>query len=424
MKNSHQVSTFLVFLLLGTQQLLCFQKTLEYTDHSYEATIKTVKLFPEGTGIPNSLAPAVKKLNDRKSLILEFDDLKEDADYFYIRFIHCDADWTPSDYKSNMVVEGYNEFEIDDFEFSTEAKIGYVHYRYKFPQFKTSGNFLAVVYRNQNKEDLVLTRRFMVTNDKAKVGARIVLSSAVQNRRSHQRIEVTMNYNSLTSQDPGRDFKIIVRQNQRWDNAKTNLPATFIDENSKVIDYRNLGEENDFAGGNEFRFFDLSTVNFSGHNVKEIKFINNRPVAQIMQDKVLHESYLQNLDLNGKYYIRDQEANSKGNTEEYVETVLSLSTPQQRSNIYVLGDFNNWQRNSESLLKFDPVQNLYSTTLLLKQGWYDYTYWLDDPLNPHQLDQSFYNTENMYEVFVYFKPMGGRGDELVGYFKLDYNSRR
>jgi len=69
-------------------------------------------------------------------------------------------------------------------------------------------------------------------------------------------------------------------------------------------------------------------------------------------------------------------------------------------------------------------RKLYTITLTLKQGWYDYTYWVDDPLDPFQMDRTFFNTENLYEVFVYFRPMGGRGDELVSYFKFNYNKLR
>jgi len=423
-KSAISALAIVVLLLIGSNTMSGYQKTLEYVDYSYEPTIKTVRLYPQGVGIENSMAPAVIKLNGSKSLVLEFDDLKEDADYYYVRFVHCNADWSPSDYKSNMVVEGYNEFEIEDFEFSTESKISYVHYRYVLPKFKVSGNFLAIVYRNQNKEDIILTRRFMVDNDKANVGARIERSSIINDRRTHQRIEVNMNYSALTSPNPRQDFKIVVRQNQRWDNAKTGLPVSYIDENSQIISYRDLGSENDFLGGNQFRFFDLSTVNFSGRNVQKVRFINNRPMAEIMVDKPLHESYLQNLDINGQYFIRDQEAYSLGNTSEYVETILSLNIPEQRPSIFVLGAFNDWIRDENSLLKFDKEKKMYKASLLLKQGWYDYTYWVDDPLDPYQLDQTFFNTENMYEVFVYFRPMGGRGDHLVGYFKLKYNLMR
>ncbi len=424
MKVSTGKFLVLPIILCYANLAYCFQKTLEYTDHSYESTIKTVQLYPDGLNVESVLAPAASKIDQSRNLILEFDDLKEDADYYYVRFIHCNADWTPSDFRSNMVVQGYNEFEIEDFEFSSEAKVNYIHYRFKFPQFKKSGNFLAVVYRNQDKNDIVLTRRFMIYDERAITGARVVRSSSVGNRLSHQRIEVTVNYANLKSTDPKENFKVVVRQNQRWDNAKYGLPITFLNENSKVITYRNLGEGNDFAGGNEFRFFDLSTVNFTGRNVAEVQFINNRPVARIKLDKTLSESYFQNLDVNGKYYIRDREANSSGITAEYVETTLSLNIPEQRSSIYAIGSFNDWRREESNRMVFNKATNLYQATLLLKQGWYDYTYWVDDPLDPHQIDRSFFDAENQYEVFVYFRGIGSRGDELVGYTRLNYNQRR
>lgn len=415
---------FLMLIFFNGPSLLGYQKTIQYSDYSYEETIRTVKLYPQGIGIENSMAPSITQLNGSKSLVLEFDDLKEDADYYYIRFVHCNADWTLSDYRDNMVVHGYNEFEIEDFQFSTESKTSYVHYRYIFPKFKVSGNFLAIVYRDQNKDDIILTRRFMVNSNQANVGARIERSSVIKDRRTHQRIDVNLNFGNITSPDPRKDFKVVIRQNQRWDNAKTGLPVSFIDENSKVISYRALGSENDFPGGNEFRFFDLSTVTFSGRNVQRVEYQNGLPMATIRPDLPLNPNYLQNLDINGKFYVRDQEANSLGNTAEYVSATLSLKTPKQSANIYVLGDFNNYMRDKKSLLIYDDKEEQYAVELLLKQGWYDYTYWVDDPLDPFQMDRTFFNTENLYEVFVYFKPMGARGDHLVSYFKLNYNKLR
>ncbi len=415
---------FLIFFILYANLAFSFQKTLDYGNHSYESTIKTVQLFPGGNTVQSTLAPAVSRLSATRNMVLEFDDLKEDADYYYVRFIHCNSDWTPSGYRPNMYVQGFNEFEIEDFEFSSEAKINYVHYRFKLPQFKKSGNYLLVVYRNQDKADIILSRRFMVYDERAKVGARVVRSAEVSNRLTHQRVEVTMNYSELQSNDPRNDFKVVVRQNQRWDNAKFGLPITFIDQNSSVISYRNLGEQNDFRGGNEFRFFDLSTVNFTGRNVAEIRYENNRPVAQLLPDRMGAEAYLQNLDINGSFYLRDREANSSGITSEYVNTKFTLLIPEQRSSIYILGAFNNWQRNSASKMTYDNTEGNYILNTLLKQGWYDYMYWVDDPLDPLQIQRSFFDTQNLYEVFVYYRAMGSRGDELVGYTYLDFNARR
>jgi len=252
-------------LISLTQKLSAQQKQLAYENKAYEPGIRTIQLIPEGNGISDRFAPSVKNMGDRSNLVLEFDDLAEDADYYFVRFIHCNADWTPSDLRPGMYVQGFNEFEIEDFEFSSESKINYVHYRFKLPTFKKSGNYLAVVYRDRKKEDLILTRQFMIHENRSLVGGRVLRSSNVNHRLTHQRIEVTVNYAGIQSNDPRREFKVVVRQNQRPDKSLV-LPSTYLDQAQGVLRYQNLGADNELPGGNEFRFFDLSTTRSKKRN--------------------------------------------------------------------------------------------------------------------------------------------------------------
>ena len=419
------ITTFFLLLICPIDRIFAFQKALQYTDHRYEKTIHTVQIFPTGNNVQSSIAPAVKKIGEPGSLTLAFDDLREDADYYYVKFIHCNADWSPSGFRSNIYLENFNEYEIEDFEFSSETRVNYVHYQFTFPTFKKSGNYLAVVYRDRDPNDLILTKRFMIYDGRSVVGMRVARSNVVTNRDTHQRVEVTMNYANLNSLDPRKDFKVVIRQNQRWDNMKYSLNPTFIDDNSKVIQYRDMGASNDFWGTNEFRFFDLRTVNFKGRNVATIEQSKKEIVANLGMDKKRNNGYLQNLDLNGKYFIEDREANGNTTiTAEYVMTQFHLNHPKTNQDIYILGDFNDWQLTPFNRLNFNKKTNQYEITYPLKQGWYDYFYWIDDPTEPYALENSFFETENFYEVFVYFRGIGSRGDELVGYTNVNFNNRR
>ncbi len=415
----------LILLVLPCLSALCYgQKKLHYENRVYEPTIKTVQLYPKGQSIQSAISPAVKDIDSNQKLILEFDDLREDADYYYIYFLHCNADWTLSDMRSNMYLTAYNEFEIENFEFSSESKINYVHYSFELPNFKTTGNYLAIVYRDRDKKDIVLSKRFSIYRNSVGVGGYISRSSSVPDRPNNQRVEVTLNYSELKSIDPAKDFTIVVRQNERPDYTKTGLSPTFIDENAKLIRYQNLGLDNDFPGGNEFLSFDISTVNSSGRNVAKVWFDNNKPVAELRLNKVRDPAYFQVLDVNGKYYIRDLEGGRSGTlTSEYVNVKFLLNYPETNDKIYALGDFNQWQKNHQSLMKFDIETKQYYTTQLLKQGWYDYTYLLDSQ-KPETINNSFFETENLYEIFVFYRPMGARGDQLVGYSRINFNSRR
>ena len=422
MHSTFRLWALLVYSLYSVSAM-AQQKQLLYENKAYEPTIQSVQLLPQGNGITDRFAPSVKNINDRSSLVLEFDDITEDADYYFVYFVHCNADWSPSDLRAGMYLRGYNEFEITDFEFSSESKINYVHYRFQLPNFKTTGNYLAVVYRDRNKKDLVLSRRFMVHGNTALVGARVLRSTDVGNRLTHQRVEATVNYNGVQSNDPRRDFTVVIRQNQRPDQMKV-LKPTFLDENSQVLRYQNAGAENDFAAGNEFRFFDLSTTNTTGRSVADVYFVDNRPIARLLLDQRRRDGYFQNLDLNGQFFIRDLEGGDGRISAEYVRTYFSFKVPESRNGIYLIGAFNDWQKDEASRMTFNAETSQYELELLLKQGWYDYMYWSEDPLDELEWERSFFDTENLYEVFVYFRPMGTRGDELIAYQKVNFNSRR
>ena len=416
----------LFFILLTTfwaSTLSAQQKQLVYENKTYEPGIRTVQIIPQGNGINDRFAPSVKNIGDRSRLVLEFDDLAQDADYYFVRFIHCNADWTPSDLRPGMFVQGFNEFEIEDFDFSSESKINYVHYRFELPTFKKSGNYLAVVYRDRDKADIVLTRQFMIHANTSLVGGRVLRSSDVNTRLTHQRVEVTVNYAGIQSNDPRREFKVVIRQNQRPDQTRL-LPLTYLDQAQSMLKYQNLGGDNEFFGGNEFRFFDLSTTNSAGRNIASIDFEANRPVAQLMTDQRRREGYFQNLDINGQFFIRDLEGGFGSITAEYVQTHFSLEIPEMRSGVYLIGAFNNWQIDEQSRMTYNAQAGQYTHQLLLKQGWYDYMYWSSDPLDEQGIERSFFDTENLYEIFVYHRAMGSRGDELVGYGRIDFNNRR
>jgi hypothetical protein len=70
----------------------------------------------------------------------------------------------------------------------------------------------------------------------------------------------------------------------------------------------------------------------------------------------------------------------------------------------------------------------YELTLLLKQGYYNYIY-VYVPNGSHvadhkNLEGSHWQTENDYQIFVYFREMGSRYDRLVGYRQLNSKFNR
>ena len=93
--------------------------------------------------------------------------------------------------------------------------------------------------------------------------------------------------------------------------------------------------------------------------------------------------------------------------------------------IYVYGAFNNFETSSENKMKFNNTTKRYEASILLKQGFYNYTFVTKDKnnaINTYELNGSFYQTENEYKVLVYYKAFGENYQRVFGVGSAKINS--
>jgi hypothetical protein len=98
-----------------------------------------------------------------------------------------------------------------------------------------------------------------------------------------------------------------------------------------------------------------------------------------------------------------------------------------QQNVYVYGAFNNFNLNSENQMVFDPDSQSYHAGILLKQGFYNYTYVTQDisgNVSQEDIRGNFSKTENEYTVVVYYKPMGGLYDRVIGVGNVTFEGER
>ena len=69
-------------------------------------------------------------------------------------------------------------------------------------------------------------------------------------------------------------------------------------------------------------------------------------------------------------------------------------------------------------MRYNGEKKVYYTALLQKQGYYNYRFITADGQIPPS-EGNFYQTENCYQVLVYYKEVGGRTWRLVGYKSLE-----
>lgn len=65
---------------------------------------------------------------------------------------------------------------------------------------------------------------------------------------------------------------------------------------------------------------------------------------------------------------------------------------------------------------YDTDKRAYRLSILLKQGLYNYLYLVKegDKYSTAKVEGNYYQTENEYSVYVYYRPTGQRYDSLIG----------
>ena len=414
---------FLVNLIGGG---VLFSQVIEDKVHSEH--IRSVRLFPLGVQQDSQLDAPVVAISDSRPLVLLFDDIAYDPEQYSVKLVHCDADWQKSALRDNDFSVSFNEYNVQEYSYSINTRIPYIHYVFTVPRVTKSGNYVLKVYRNRDEDEVVLTRRFMVYEELFTVGASIVPPTETEDRRALQQINVAVNYSKVDMTDPTTQVKVLIRQNQRWDNAKYLAKPTFLNQNAKSIRYEPFDGTSTFRAGNEFRFVDLRFIRATGVNIAEVKVEETVIFANALADQPRPGGvYSQYLDLNGQYmvYTNDRPGGNPEVESEYIYTTFYLQADPGRD-IRMLGSLTSWGNSPESKMNYDPKSGLYSTSILMKQGWYDYQYGFvtQDGYDSAPIEGSFFETENEYEVLVYYRALGSRYDQLAGYVYLHPNRRR
>ncbi len=396
-------------------------KKLIFQDYRYESNILSDILYPNRGFVQDVVQSSVIAFNGETRLILEFDELHADYLDYNVKIIHCNANWTKSTLPDLEFTEGYNQYPIRTFDYSQSTLIPYTHYTFEVPPVKLPGNYLLLVYRGTNQSDLILTKRFVVFDSRVQISPKIAVLTGATGRFQNHQIEFQINYDGLELMNPYTDINVIIRQNQRWDNAITGLKPTQVREDRALLHYRHFTGENTFRSLNEFRIADLRSTTFKGQHIAQIAKGSDSIAAHLAIDRPrTTEVYSQYSDLNGGYIIENNDPGADYLEEDYITTYFYLNHRQISNPIYIVGAFNNWQK--ENRMVFNNERQMYTTSLILKQGFYNYLYYVEngDP-DPYFLEGSFFEAENDYDIIVYYRDPRTFSDLAIGY--VSFNSR-
>ncbi len=395
------------------------QDSVYYTNHVFDQRIKTVQLYKEGW----NLSYPIIRLNSTEKLNLNFDLLSDQPESYYYTFIHCDKDWNKSDIFPNDYMSGITDNPIEEYGNSFNTTVSYIHYSLSFPNDRVSitlsGNYIIKIYVSDKPEAPVITQRFIITEDIAKINITAHRPLMTKANNTSQQVDFTVNYGGLSISDPYRNVFAFILQNGRWDNLKRNLKPDFYGDNE--LKYNSLSDKNIFKGGNEFRYFDIKSIRYQTENVKKIDFaIPYYNVYLYPLENREFKPYFYWKDFNGKYYIAFQEGKKPETESDYVYVYFTLPADQviPGGNIYISGALNNWAFDKNNLMTYNAERKEYECNMLLKQGWYNYeiAFLKNGQTNPTEsfFEGSHYETENDYIVLVYYRNPRERYDRVIG----------
>ncbi|HFA48201.1 MAG TPA: DUF5103 domain-containing protein [Bacteroidetes bacterium] len=438
-------------------------ENLRNYDYTYYDNIRSVKFHVDG----ELISLPILALGWPNALLLSFDDISgEDVRDYVYSVEHCNADWTPSNLTEIEYLDGFSDERIDNYDYSFKAKSIYTHYWVRLPNedmaFLKSGNYLLKVYDDEDEKKLVITRRFMVADPQVDIVQRMVRPAQVSKNRTHQEIDFKVIHEGFEIRNPRQELTAVVLQNGRWDNAITGIKPFISRLEEQSFDYQ---DKIVFPAGKEFRSIDLRGVRYPDPRLVSMTEQNGKYEAVIETDiKRGGMAHFERFDINGNFIIENTDENGRlsirrtDNSQsgqngvsdaerqyqifgrddsqdeihnlqsEYIDALFSLKSSGEMygEDIYIFGGLTEWQLKPEFKMVYNPAVNAYVAKVKLKQGYYDYIY-AALPEGKSEADfevteGDWHETENEYTILIYYRPFGGRYDQLIG--MKTFTSRR
>lgn len=409
---------FLVIILL-TSVFTSAQNLLSYSDRNIRDEVETVLLHPVKYELDK---PIIYIDNMREQLLLQFDILADEAPYLYYTFIHCDNHWQPSDLQKNDYINGFFQDEIDNYTFSLNTMISYVHYELLFPTDemmpKLSGNYLLVV-TGEDPNDVYFTRRFYIVEESANISVTIPrYPSNLQLGANKQQIELEISYPNMFNTRADQYSNVTIQQNGRWDNAIFGIKPSFVyPEKLSYINNDNMV----FESGNQFLRINTSNLDNRPEKTRTVYRETDYYEVTLYNDtKRNTHTFLEDEDLFGEKYIYLEKQNLDPTKEaDYAMVNFFLEWPEYLidKEIYIIGAITDWQIDANAKMEYDPQRKGYKKSLLLKQGYYDYMYAVRDKtgkVSVAPINGDFWETTNRYTIFVYLFNPTQNYDQLIG----------
>lgn len=380
----------------------------------FSQDIRSIQLFNPQT---NDETPVIA-FNEK--LILKFDDLSNSSTIYRYTIKHFDRNWNDDGLFYTEFANGSMSGLIDRFEYSFNTYQNYTHYSLTFPndkiQPKISGNFKLIVYKDSPTQPL-FSKRFSVVEDGANLSLSLSRISDAKRPEINQRVEVQATADGSAISSNLHSISLNVIQNNNWHTGIYSQKPTGSLGNKVLFQQMSLV----FPGNNEFYYFDNKIIDRAFDMVsgaENVEGVNHTYLHPVWAYPL---NYQYQPDVNGAFYFRRNDLGIERNADregDYSWVYFSLDSEKMDKDLYVLGGFNEFMPSEENRMLYDADRKQYVAKIYLKQGFYNYilaTKTPDGLVNYGDINGNFWQTENLYQAFLYYKPLGRNYDGLLGY---------
>ncbi len=358
----------------------------------------------------------------KKSITIEFDVQSSYMPYYNIIFKFCDSDWNPYDnpFLSNRMYSTETNLWFD--ELPVTVRGARYHYSGTFPNnnvtFPFSGKWKFFIVDSQNKNKIYGSGKFFVVYPDVKLNIKVTRESlqgdldeiAASGRTLMIRTNVEL---------PDSLFSANLKKVEIVVNRKFSYPI--------VIDRVNLNQERfyEWDAGSKFSFVARNIRPGNEYRTTDLRDegkYNAPPVYAHFGGIELSNLYTKGRrDFNGASLLPD----FRNPHSDYLNVTFRMRPPDQiKSSIFLVGSFCGWNVLPEYEM-FDD-NGLMNLTIELKRGVHEYQYVTGQIINGKVenidweiLEGNFYETENEYNVFLYYSSVEKGGyDKIIGYKKI------
>ena len=365
--------------------------------------------------------------DENNTLEISFDEMSHDVHFYTYTVCHLNADGNPSALLSSEYLRGFTTMDITDYQHSINTQRDYTHYRFNFPnedmQLLASGLYALHIYEDGDRDKTIAWVPFAVVDPKVTIDANAHSKTIKELNGHYQQVDIDVSMTDLVLRDP-QEFTLVVRQNGRTDNAAILRQPTFVE--SKRLRYINHPSLV-FEGGNEYRHFDAYSAYYAGTGIERIAYDNRDYHVLLFPDEPREGVYMHEYDVDGQYRVNAERTSDPDTEAEYmwVHWLFVCDQPWFDGAVYVCGDLFDNEMSLRNRMQYDTEQGAYYLTSLVKQGGYDYQYRFlpkgERAASTLRTDGAYWQTQNEYTIYVFYRPFGARADQLVGLQRLSSN---